>query len=156
VQVLDNPYHDPKDKILGKLKFETDRPLYLYQLAILAVTLHESDTCYRLFSKNCYWFAGLLVDVLKVDYKLQFIGNGERRGGPQSGTWNHIPVFKEAPETAVNEIICECIKRVGVFEETVCSRLATLTTTERSVRLRVNGSGWAAKQGKKQKRGSAD
>jgi hypothetical protein len=52
IRALENPKVEQTDKILGRLKFRTDHPLYLYQLAILAVTLHESETGYKLFSKD--------------------------------------------------------------------------------------------------------
>jgi hypothetical protein len=124
VQVLDNPYHKEADKEFTQLEFTTNRPLYLYQLAILAETLHKSEICYKLFSKNCYWFAGLLLDVLETDYDL---GKCKKSGCQQSGTCNYIPVFTEVPKTFVNDIIRERNERVGAFEQKVSFRLAILT-----------------------------
>lgn len=62
----------PGDRVLGRLRFTgTTRPLYLYELVVLAVTMHESEACYRLCSTNCYWFSGLLMNILERDYGLE-------------------------------------------------------------------------------------
>lgn len=135
IQVLDEPYHKEAGKVFRELEFTTNRPLYLYRLVILAETLHRNERCYRLFSKNCFWLAGLLLDVLGADYELD---RHKGSGGQQSGTWHYIPVFTEVSKTTVNDIIREWNEHVGAFEQKVSFRLAISTSTKCSFRSRIN------------------
>ena len=38
--------------LLGHLTFREDEPLHLYQLARLAMPIHNSQMCYKLLSQN--------------------------------------------------------------------------------------------------------
>jgi hypothetical protein len=57
---------DKKDEIIRELKFE--KPLFLYELAILAVIVHEMNKSYLLMTNNCYHYAGTIMDVLEKAY----------------------------------------------------------------------------------------
>jgi hypothetical protein len=118
IQVLDKPVHNNNDTCYGKLEFTSSNPLYLYQLVTLALTLHESQTCYRLFSTNCYWFAGLLVDAVEKIYDMPFV-NEEGQRWVQAGTWNAVPVYKKAPDDVIKTIIEEHSRCMKTFKHTV-------------------------------------
>lgn len=43
-----------------------ERPhIYLFELVVLACRLHKSQGLYRIFSRNCYWFVGMIFHVLR-------------------------------------------------------------------------------------------
>jgi hypothetical protein len=113
---MDEPLHKPGDRVLGKLKFTDTRPFYLYELAVLSVTIHESQTCYKLLSKNCYWFAGLLINILEEDYGLKL--EVEKRG-VKPGTWAGIQIYKPAPPDDLSTIAKDFRERVGIFLQKV-------------------------------------
>jgi hypothetical protein len=119
VRTLDKPLHTPGDRVLGRLRFTGTRPLYLYELVVLAVTMHESETCYRLFSTNCYWFAGLLMNILEKDYGLEL--EVEKRRGVKPGTWIVIPFCKQAPEEDLLAVIGDFREHVKNFQKRVIS-----------------------------------
>jgi hypothetical protein len=113
VRTLDKPLHAPGDCVLGSLRFAGTRPFYLYELVVLAVTMHESQACYRLFSTNCYWFAGLLMNILEKDYGLKLAV--EKRRGVKPGTWIAIPVYEQAPDKDLLAVIGDFQEHVGSF-----------------------------------------
>jgi hypothetical protein len=57
---------DKNDEIICELKFE--KPLFLYELAILAVIVHEMNTSYLIMTNNCYHYAGTIMNVLEQVY----------------------------------------------------------------------------------------
>jgi hypothetical protein len=146
VRVLDKPLHDTSDITLGKLVFK-DRPLYLYQLVILAVVLHESDKGYKVITRNCYWFAGLLIAILEANYGLKMKrlrgdgsegeetregeGEGEEAGQGLQGTWNYITIYRTPTRTPPpSDIVKAYEEGVEAFEANVSSGRARLTSTE--------------------------
>lgn len=40
--------------------------IYLYELVVLACRLHKCTSLYRIFTRNCYWFAGMIFHVIRV------------------------------------------------------------------------------------------
>ena len=44
------------------------KPLFLYELAILALIVHESEPSYLLLSKNCYHYSATIMDILRQEY----------------------------------------------------------------------------------------
>ena len=54
------------DELIYELIFE--KPLYLYELAILAVIVHEENTSYLIMTNNCYHYAGTIMKVLENHY----------------------------------------------------------------------------------------
>jgi hypothetical protein len=118
IQVLDKPVHKDNDICYSKLNFTSSNPLYLYQLVILALTLHESETFYRLFSKNCYWFAGSLMDILGRMHDIPLLEEEGHRH-VQAGTWNMVPVKQKIPDHDMDAIIKEHHGKIRVFKQTV-------------------------------------
>lgn len=55
------------DELIYELKFE-GRPLYLYELAILAAIVGEKNTSYLLMANNCYHFVGTIMKALEEEY----------------------------------------------------------------------------------------
>jgi hypothetical protein len=39
--------------------------IYLYELVVLACRLHKCKSLYRIFTRNCYWFAGMIFHVIR-------------------------------------------------------------------------------------------
>ena len=117
VRTLDKPLHATGDEVLGTLRFTGTRPFYLYELAVLAVTMHESQTCYRLFSTNCYWFTGLLMNILEKDYGLKL--EVENRRGVKPGTWIVIPLYEQAPPADLLAITNDFREHVENFQKKV-------------------------------------
>jgi hypothetical protein len=129
VWALDRSLHEKNDKTLGRHIFE-DRPLYLYQLAILAATLNENEEGYKLFSKNCYWFAGSLIGVLESQYHQKMEGGDGKEQGKgkekgEQGTWQWIQVYRTST-TLERDIIAAYNTSVGAFEETVSAGCVVL------------------------------
>ena len=60
------------DELISNLVFsDSENPLYLYQLALLALTLHGIHQSYLLTTNNCYHFAGSIVKVLEQEFEIQ-------------------------------------------------------------------------------------
>lgn len=57
------------DDLIYGLNFE-GKPLYLYQLAVLAVLIHNHNTRYLLIENNCYHYAGTILKVLEQEYNV--------------------------------------------------------------------------------------
>jgi len=57
------------DDLIYELNFG-EKPLYLYQLTVLAVLIHKNNTRYLLIDNNCYHFAGTIVKVLEQHYNI--------------------------------------------------------------------------------------
>jgi hypothetical protein len=60
------------DELISNLVFsDSENPLYLHQLALLALTLHGIHQSYLLATSNCYHFAGSIVKVLEQEFEIQ-------------------------------------------------------------------------------------
>lgn len=70
---------DKSDELIYELKFE-GRPLYLYELAILAAIVHEKNTSYLLMTNNCYHFAGTIMKALQEEYRTENTADGAGAG----------------------------------------------------------------------------
>jgi hypothetical protein len=117
VRTLDRHLHAPGDRMLGRLRFTGTRPFYLYELVVLAVTMHESQTCYRLFSTNCYWFAGLLMNILEKDHGLKL--EVEKQRGVKPGSWIVVPFYEQAPEEDLLAVIADFQEHIRKFQKRV-------------------------------------
>ncbi|KJA24373.1 hypothetical protein HYPSUDRAFT_526130 [Hypholoma sublateritium FD-334 SS-4] len=63
VRIRNKPHYDDQDEVHRILSF--DPPLHLYQLALLACTIHDSSDVYDMLKSNCYFYAGIFVKVLE-------------------------------------------------------------------------------------------
>lgn len=72
-----NPKKLPTDCLLGTLTFPPAQPFFLYHVIVLAVALHKATTCYRLFSYNCYHFAGVLTSIFEELVKSKMVQEPE-------------------------------------------------------------------------------
>jgi hypothetical protein len=146
-EVLQGPLHDEKDQTLLRLVFDKE-PFYLFQLVNWAVILHEEEKSYKTFSKNCYWFTGTLVEVLKDHYGLDIQdGDGKQekkqgkgkgkgkekeqekeeekarrkgKGEELQGTWHQVRTF-EPPKMPRPDIFPKYSEILRNFEEQVSS-----------------------------------
>src|SRR5882762_1996283 len=77
---------DKKDEVICELKFE--KPLFLYELAILAVIVHEMNKSYLLMTNNCYHYAGTIMDVLEKVYDAM-----KTADSPDAGKWCGLALY---------------------------------------------------------------
>jgi hypothetical protein len=131
VRALGKPKQEHDDVFVGKLRFKDDCPLYLYNLATLAVTLHKSELSYELLSNNCYWFAGVLIKVLESCFQIKF--EHAKPPQPKPGGWKTITICKPSKEE-VEKVIDEFNKSVKSFEEKVNLSIGVLVKTHSSLR----------------------
>jgi len=78
--------------------------LPLYKLAVLADTIHGMNSEYQLFSSNCFFYAGVIIKILREMYRPEFKTEKtahdkwaliRKRQGRQlkAGTWNGMEVW---------------------------------------------------------------
>jgi hypothetical protein len=123
VRGLAKPKHAAKDVVIGTIHLDST-PVYLYELVILASTIHNSNRCYLLFSMNCYWFAGMLMNVLeeRINLKMDTLPEkrllGIKKKG-KNGKWTFVRVYKPAPLETVEAVLAEFEKNLFKFEKKV-------------------------------------
>lgn len=69
-------------------ELELEKPLYLYELAILAMIVHEVNKKYLLVTNNCYHYAGTIMRVLGEEY-----GTMNTTDGARAGKWCGIDIY---------------------------------------------------------------
>ena len=75
------------DELICELNFEKE--LYLYELAVLAVVVHEVDEDYRLMANNQCHYIGTIMKVLQEEYKaLNAVG-----GADAEGKWCGVVIY---------------------------------------------------------------
>jgi hypothetical protein len=70
-----------KDTLIYELHFNDDKPLYLYQLAILALVVHKANPEYLLMSNNCYHYTGTIMKALEKEYCTSNVAEGMEAAG---------------------------------------------------------------------------
>jgi hypothetical protein len=83
-----NPIKEAKDFDCGRLLFDDQKMLCLYELAILASSIHEDGSQYHLIGENCYYYAHLFVNVLESKYNVTFQPSESKAG--KVGHWNGV------------------------------------------------------------------
>ncbi|KAF8971155.1 hypothetical protein BDZ97DRAFT_1343277 [Flammula alnicola] len=136
------PYSRPHELLPPSPFSSESRPLPLYELAVLAYTLHDTKEKYLLFSDNCYFYAGTIVKVLEevyhpdIPFKTPGSQIGWKRGIPclgrkkKAGTWNGFDIYlnekidtsllkkrQEASLTSFKQPIQECEDAWRAVEE---------------------------------------
>jgi hypothetical protein len=114
--MLNGPRQQHDDVFLGKLTFKNDHPLCLYELAILAATVHKSEPCWELVSHDCHWFVRLAIQVLETCFQIKFEPAKLLQSNPsklcvphiQARTWEHdgtvVRAFKESVRNFEEEV----------------------------------------------------
>jgi hypothetical protein len=122
--VLNRPRKQHDDVFLGKLTFKNDHPLCLYELVILAATVHKSEPCWELVSHNCHWFVRLAIQVLETCFQIKF----ESPKLPQSNPSKlcEFPIYKPEPWEHVGTVVHTFKESVRNFEEEVSSGIGIL------------------------------
>jgi hypothetical protein len=101
-----NGMWDKSDELIYELNF--DKPLYLYELALLGVIVHEENTSYLLMSNNCYHFAGTIIKVLEEEYNVVNTADGAC-----GGKWCGFVIYpgnKEGNSSSLGEKFREGVK----------------------------------------------
>ncbi|KAF8067787.1 hypothetical protein FPV67DRAFT_1780824 [Lyophyllum atratum] len=134
------PTQTPYDIVIGTLSLSSlDPPLLLHELAVLAQTVHTSATTYKLFSTNCYWFCGMMMNAVEaragvemelIDVKvsasrallpyhvyrsLRARLTGQQKGG-KNGTWKWLRVYTPLPDAKAKILRKEWEKDLATFE----------------------------------------
>jgi len=112
--------------------------LPLYELAVLANTIHDMRENYLLFSDNCFWYAGTIIRVLQAFYhpvlppaktpqpdrkvivlpNLRMKGREIEADGRKAGLWNGIELYA-GEKIDLNPLIEEFNKALKIFREPV-------------------------------------
>ncbi|KDR78600.1 hypothetical protein GALMADRAFT_154577 [Galerina marginata CBS 339.88] len=73
MEFADRILRSPRDRVLTHLSLPTDSeaPLYLYQLVVLANALHNIGDSYILFTVDHSWYAGMLLNLVGHERKLE-------------------------------------------------------------------------------------
>jgi hypothetical protein len=128
IGVLDSNIRGPRDRQLEQITFTSSDPLYLYQLVVLAVTVHNSKTCYQILSNNCYWFSRLMLNILERKFRRNStkIVNPLEKKRPtlrksDSGQLIGMSLYKPASEEEVENILADLTKGIQDFESEVIS-----------------------------------
>lgn len=114
---------EPSDQRLDILRFP-QKNVYLYHFVTLAATIHRHHDLYQLFSRNCYFLAGMIMHIMAVTYGgLEEVvpqGKGRQKGSGK-GTWWHLGRTFELPklEDAVQTIRATWEGGVKKFEDGV-------------------------------------
>jgi hypothetical protein len=66
------------DELVSDLVFE--KPVYLYELAVMALIVHRANPSYLLITSNCYHFTGTIIDLIKEKYGVEDIAEGADAG----------------------------------------------------------------------------
>jgi hypothetical protein len=77
------------DELIYELNFDSGKQLYLYELAVLALIVHEENVSYLLMSNNCYHYAGTIMKVLEQEYGLA----NSVVGGSAGKWWCGVVIF---------------------------------------------------------------
>jgi hypothetical protein len=86
--------HDKNDELICDLIFE--KPFHLYELAILAWVVHETNTSYLLLSNNCYHYAGTIIKVLQEGYDTK-----DTAEGADAGKWCRFVINSRKEDISV-------------------------------------------------------
>jgi hypothetical protein len=120
---------DKSDDLIGELIFPTavagKKPLYLYELAILAKEIHEVNTSYLLITNNCYHYAGTIMKVLERAYNVENTVEDS-----QAGKWCGLVIFSPTDhEGNISSLIGNLKKGINDFVSLVLI-LVLLTSTK--------------------------
>lgn len=110
-----NTLKHPFDRITRVLKCHRDtEPVYLYKLAVLAKTLHNTSIEYKLFSQNCYWFAGVLFELLEQRLNAKSTLEEHR-----NGVWGRILIYKQESPSDLAQVTERFVRNLAAFEHEV-------------------------------------
>jgi DNA mismatch repair ATPase MutL len=87
ISPMDAEKRKHSDELIYELNFD-DRPVYLYELAILAKVVHEVNKSYILTENNCYHYAGTIMKSLEAEYGV--LNSVEGTG---AGMWCGIDIY---------------------------------------------------------------
>jgi hypothetical protein len=66
------------DELVSDLVFE--KPVYLYELAVMALIVHRANPSYFLITSNCYHYTGTIIDLIKETYGVEDVAEGADAG----------------------------------------------------------------------------
>ncbi|QRV95249.1 hypothetical protein RhiJN_23267 [Ceratobasidium sp. AG-Ba] len=86
---------------LENIIFSSETPLFLYELATLVHIVAEKGPDYRVATRNCYWFAGLIWECLRF---LRPSGTCDNRFTKERGRFS---VLRYTPEVEERDDTCD-------------------------------------------------
>jgi len=114
-------------KHLSTLIFQAEKPLYLYNLAMLAEEIHKENPTYALLSNNCYHFIGIMAIILVAVYNPQaeYPPGSKNNGGQFCG----IEIFnRDQMDIAIATIRRNFKKCVTNFVSLLCVKCVIAST----------------------------
>ena len=96
------------DELICELTFT--REVYLYELAVLALIVHEVNKSYLLVSNNCYHFAGTLMKMLEEKYDTV-----DATQGAGARKWCGVLIYKKGNISSLLENFEEAINKFVSF-----------------------------------------
>ncbi|KDR66631.1 hypothetical protein GALMADRAFT_216855 [Galerina marginata CBS 339.88] len=91
---------------------------FLYEVAVLATTLHTNMMRYRLLSVNCYWYSGLLLNLLEQKYSQKAAAEGSRHG-----TWKGcVRLYQQAEDVELQPVLDSFQSDLQAFETAVAEK----------------------------------
>jgi hypothetical protein len=132
VTPLQNSMKDSKDFDCGRLVFDRQKTLCLYELAILASSIHQYGFKYHLLGGNCYYYAHLLISILEKKYDIIF--QPSQLKARKIGHWNGVFIHSHASPTIINDVRSIFDEKMLAFHELVnCGRLIIFISTNEIV-----------------------
>jgi hypothetical protein len=98
------------DELIYDLEFPPQNPLFLYQLAITALFVHQVNTSYLLVTNNCYHYAGTIMRLLEIRYN---IANAAEGGN--AGKWCGLNIYRDQNSEGKLSFLVERVKK-GIEE----------------------------------------
>ena len=99
------------DQLIYDLNFPPHNPLYLYQLAITALIVHQVNTSYFLVTNNCYHYAGAIMKLLEIQYNI-----ANSASGANAGKWCGLDIYQDQdPERNLASLVERVSKAIKEF-----------------------------------------
>jgi hypothetical protein len=99
---------DKSDELVSELIFE--KPVYLYELAILALIVHEVNTSYLLMTNDYYHYAGTIMKMLEEEYDAVDVAEGA-----EAGKWCGLVFYRKQGNISLHGSFKEAIKKFVSF-----------------------------------------
>ena len=137
------------DQRIYALEFDSGKQLYLYELAVLALIVHEENVCYLLMSNNCYHYAGTIVKVLEHEYGLANSVVGDSAGKwwcgvvifPHTKGLNSLSLLLEKFREEMKKFVSLLYQIINIYLRTLVYRnLGQWVSCVRVSRRRMQGS----------------
>ncbi|KIM34638.1 hypothetical protein M413DRAFT_450141, partial [Hebeloma cylindrosporum] len=127
--------HHENDRVFRILKFTP--PIPLYEVAVLAHTIHNAKRHQLLFSRNCYFYAGTLIKALETRYEPRQVDlfttgsdeldkehglNPKKRRKVTAGAYHNIPIYVEEDVNIV-PVVAQFEKDLKAYKDVISAEV---------------------------------